>query len=133
MLSGNERANFSSALRSQLNMRRLCVTQHMNEVNISLQAVNRLASETLDRITMFERKLRLWELQLRPKHMTHLQILGTEKPTDTKKCAENIQSLQQEFQTRFEDVDLRKHESIINLFSLSFDVNVETVPVIFRM
>jgi hypothetical protein len=63
MLTGNERVAFSSALRTQLNMWRFrvlhCVTQHMTEVNISLQAVNSLASETLDRITMFERKLRL--------------------------------------------------------------------------
>jgi hypothetical protein len=85
----------------------------MSEVDINLQGVNRLANETLDKIAMFEKKLRLWELQLRSKHMTRFQILRTEKEIRGKNSAS----------TRIPGPFSR---SKINLFSLPFDVNVET-------
>jgi hypothetical protein len=58
--------------------------------------------------------------------MAHFPALRTEKPTDTKKYAEEIQILQQEFSSRFQD--FRKHGVAFSLFSTPFDINVETVP-----
>jgi hypothetical protein len=83
------------------------------------------------KIKAFESKLRLWELQLRSNNMAHFPTLRTEKPTDSKKYAEEIEILQQEFSSRFQD--FRKHEAAFSLFSTQFDVNVETVPDEFQL
>jgi hypothetical protein len=83
------------------------------------------------KIKAFESKLRLWELQLRSNNMAHFPTLRTEKPTKTKKYAEEIQILQQEFSSRFQD--FRKHEAAFSSFSIPFDVNVETVPDEFQL
>jgi hypothetical protein len=63
--------------------------------------------------------------------MAHLPTLRTEKATDTKKYAEEIQILQQEFSSLFQD--FRKLEAAFSLFSTPFDVNVETVPDEFKL
>jgi hypothetical protein len=63
--------------------------------------------------------------------MAHFPTLRKEKPTDTKKYAEEIQIPQQEFSSRFQD--FRKHEAAFSLFSTPSDVNVETVPEEFQL
>jgi hypothetical protein len=61
----------------------------MNWIAICKERTNSFA-----KIKAFESKLRLWELQLRSNIMAHFPTLRTEKPTDTKKYAEEIQILQ---------------------------------------
>jgi hypothetical protein len=63
--------------------------------------------------------------------MAHFPTLRTEKPTVTKKYAEEIQIPQQEFSSRFQD--FRKHEATFSLFSTPSDVNIETVPDEFQL
>jgi hypothetical protein len=63
--------------------------------------------------------------------MAHFPTLRTEKPTDTKKHAEEILILQQEFSSQFQD--FRKHETAFSLFSTPFDVDVETVSDEFQL
>jgi hypothetical protein len=63
--------------------------------------------------------------------MAHFPTLRAEKPTDSRKYAEEIQIPQQEFSSRFQD--FRKHEATFSLFSTPFDVNVETVPDEFQL
>jgi hypothetical protein len=58
--------------------------QYLNELNSNLQGTDQLINEMSAKIKAFESKLRLWELQLRSKNMTHFPTLRTEKPTDTK-------------------------------------------------
>lgn len=94
----------------------------MNELNISIQGMNRIVNEIFGKITAFKRSLRLWELQT----MTQFSIMRTAIPTDAVKYAEHIQLLQLEFNSRFQDIC--KSEAKANIFSTAFGVNVETVP-----
>jgi hypothetical protein len=73
------------------------ITQYLNELNRNLQRMNKLINKMFAKIKAFESKLQLWELQLRSNNMAHFPTLRTEKPTDAKKYAEEIQILQQEF------------------------------------
>jgi hypothetical protein len=54
--------------------------------------------------TAFERKLPSYELQLRWDNMSHFKIPISEKPTDVKKHAEEIQPLEQEINSHFHDI-----------------------------
>jgi hypothetical protein len=63
--------------------------------------------------------------------MARFPTLRTEKPTDTKKYAEEIQIPQQEFSCLFQD--FRKHEAAFSLFSTPFDVNVKAVTDEFQL
>lgn len=56
----------------------------------------------------FENKFGLWELQFTSNNLAYVQPLRTEKPTDAKKCAEEIPILQE-----FE------FEILVNMRSLS--------------
>jgi hypothetical protein len=53
--------------------------------------MNQLTNEMFDKVKAFESKLQLWELQLWSYKMAHFPTLRSEKPTDAKKCAEEIQ------------------------------------------
>jgi hypothetical protein len=64
---------------------RLCITQHVNELNIDLQGANHFASESFDKMTALEKKLRVWEVQMQSNNMTHFPFLRTEKLTHAKK------------------------------------------------
>jgi hypothetical protein len=79
----------------------------------------------------FKKQLLLWDLQLQSDNTEHFPILRTGKPTDAKTQAEEIQLLQQEFNTRFQDI--RKYEGTVNLFSVSCNINVKTVPAEYQM
>jgi hypothetical protein len=51
--------------------------------------------------------------------------------SDAKKCADEIQLLQKEFNSRFQNI--RKCVVTINLFSMPFCVHVENIPAKFQM
>jgi hypothetical protein len=78
------------------------ITQYINEPNINLQGANDLVYVTFDKIMAYERKLRLWELELRSYSITRFPILRTEKLIGAKKYAAEIH-LEQEFNSRFQD------------------------------
>jgi 2'-5' RNA ligase len=83
--------------------------QRMNEHKV--QEANHCISEMCDKVTAFQRKLGLWELQLRSKNVTLFPILGKEKLIDAKKYAEEIQLLQEELNSVFQDIG--KYEAIL--------------------
>jgi hypothetical protein len=99
------------------------ITQYLNELNSNLQGMNQLINKMFAKIKAFESKLQQWELQLRSNNMAHFPTLRTVKSTDTKKYAEEIQILQQEFGSRFQD--FRKREAAVSLFSTPLDANIE--------
>jgi hypothetical protein len=70
----------------------------------------------------------VWDLQLRSNDTIHFPNLRTEK---VENHAEGIKILKQEFSSRFEDV--RKNVATVNLFSVPFNGNIETVPAEFQM
>lgn len=83
------------------------------------------------KIKAFENKLGLWKLQFISNNLAYVQPLRTEKPTGAKKCAEEIPILQQELCFRIRDFG--KHAVAFRLFSVQFDINVETVPDEFQL
>jgi hypothetical protein len=56
----------------------------VNEQNITIQRTNNTMNEMFEKMTVFKRKLWLWELQM-PLAVMCFPFLRTEKPTDTKK------------------------------------------------
>jgi hypothetical protein len=62
--------------------------------------------------------------------MPYFPILRTEYPTDTEKYSEEIRLLQQEINSRFQDIC--KCEAAINLFSMPLDINFQIVPAGFQ-
>lgn len=96
------------------------ITQYLHKLNSNLHGINRLINEIFTKIKASERNLWLWELQLWP---SDFPTLWTKKPTDTRKNAEEIQILQQEFSPWFKD--LQKQEAAFSLFSAEFDINAE--------
>jgi hypothetical protein len=102
------------------------ITQYLNELNSNLQGTHHLTNEMFAEIKAFESKLRLWELQLLSNNMAHFPTLRTEKPTDTKKYAEDIQILQPECSSLFQDFENMRPLSVHHL------TKVETVPANFN-
>jgi hypothetical protein len=60
----------------------------MNELNTKLQGAYRLVNELFDKISMFETKRQLWELQQLSNNRIYFRIPRTEKPTDVKNFLE---------------------------------------------
>jgi hypothetical protein len=87
------------------------MSQHINELNSDLRAGNQLDNEMSGRTTTFKQQLRLCQLQLQSNNTAHFPILKTDKPTDAKTYAEEIQFLQQEFNARFRDI--RKYFNVM--------------------
>lgn len=56
------------------------ITEYMNELNISIQGMNRVVNEIFGKITAFKRSLRLWELQMRSNNDTTSQFWEWEYP-----------------------------------------------------
>jgi hypothetical protein len=88
-------------------------------------------NKMFDSITAFKRNLQLWELQLQLNSMTHFPILRKEMLTAAKKYVEEIQLIQLEFTTCFQDIC--RYEATGNLFSMPFGVNAENVPAKFQV
>jgi hypothetical protein len=111
----------------------LCTDATINtsELNISLQGAKQLVIEISDKIIALERRLRLWEIQLKSNNMTYLPILETEKTTGNKECTKEIRLLQYEFNSCFQYVC--NYDATISLFSMAFDVNAETATVGFQI
>jgi hypothetical protein len=62
-------------------------------INLILRGANHLINEVSDKTRQFERKLRLWEIQLWLNNMMHSPILRKKQSTDAMKYPEVIQLL----------------------------------------
>jgi hypothetical protein len=60
-----------------------------------------LVNEMFNKTTAFAR---MWEMELRSDSVARFPIMRMEKPTEGEKYAEEIQILQQEFSSRFQDI-----------------------------
>jgi hypothetical protein len=87
IVSGSEGEIFSSTLLSRLDVQ-LCILHRHHSTHecteLYLQGTSHHTNEMLDERTAFERKLRLWELQLRSSSMAHFPIQRSKKPFDGK-------------------------------------------------
>jgi hypothetical protein len=79
------------------------ITQNLNELNSNPRGTNQLINEMFAQIKTFDSRLRLWELQLCSNNMARSPNQRTQKPADTKKYAEEIRILQQEFSSAFQN------------------------------
>ena len=98
----------------------------MNNLNKELVGKNKHVFDMFSCITAFERKLRLWEVQIPNRNYSHfpnLQKQETEIKPDNFVSA--IQDLRQELSPRF--VDFRQYANAFKLFGTSCQTNVEEV------
>jgi hypothetical protein len=66
--------------------------QCLKELNSNLERINQLINEMFaKKKRVFDNNLWLWEIQYRSNNVVHFPTLGTEKPTDKRKYAEEIQ------------------------------------------
>ena len=86
-------------------------------------------------IKAFEAKLKLWQKQLRQKVFDRFPCLQSElvdgESDNGAKYADEIVKLQREFNRRFQD--FRSLENGIKMFSMPFNINVQSVPIDVQM
>ena len=99
------------------------IATHMNDLNEELVGKNMNAFDKFGCVTAFERKLRIWEVQIQKGNYSHFPNLETEiKPHY---FVRQIQDLRQEVFSRF--VDFGQYANAFKLFGSPFQTNVEKV------
>ncbi|XP_065654657.1 general transcription factor II-I repeat domain-containing protein 2-like [Hydra vulgaris] len=106
------------------------LTQHYNILNKELQGKDHLIGKMYN-ILAFQLKLTLWEQQLRTGKFTHFPTFGELNPGNTAKFVTCIAELKTRFLKRFADV--KNHADKIQLFTVPFSADMETVPDKFQM
>ena len=111
------------------------ITKHLNDLNTKLQRNGQFASEMYGHIKAFQCKLRLWQFQMQGGNLCHFQTLSLRNSgiyRDKKtKYVEQLQSLMNEFFTRFKDFG--SHEHLFEIFSSPFDTDVTKAPADIQM
>ncbi|XP_076308646.1 general transcription factor II-I repeat domain-containing protein 2-like [Tachypleus tridentatus] len=106
------------------------ITQHLSDLNLKLQGKSQLVNKLFEHICAFEKKLKLFQVQLRRAILTHFTCLATRKlefpNLDCTKYGTSVQKLRDEFANRFPD--FRQTEIRLKLFAQPFDLAVEDSP-----
>jgi hypothetical protein len=102
------------------------ITKHMNELNVALQGKDQHVGLLVSHLKAFEVKLRLWSTQLLTNNLAHFPTLRSVTPPDAMAYSEKINSLREEFGSRFSD--FRRHRPDIAIFASPFQVDVESAP-----
>ena len=79
------------------------MTRHLSELNRKLQGRDQLACDMYDHVCCFERKLRLFHIQLLQGNTAHFELLSSRDTPDCTKYASLVEKLQNEFSSRFCD------------------------------
>ena len=104
------------------------ITQHLNDLNMELQGKSQFIHNMFDQIKAFESKLKIWNKHLLSNNTSHFPYLRKETPSETRKYAQQIQTLITEFESRFKIFRSEKPLLSFNIFSSPFNIDVETVP-----
>lgn len=107
------------------------IVQHLNEMNTKMQGKNQLIHNMFNVIKAFERKLALWQTQLRTGVLVNFPTMRSRNISNFGKYIDLLKNLKEAFNNRFQDA--RKFEKSFELFSVPFHVDVETVPENFQM
>ena len=111
------------------------ITQHLSDLNLNLQRKNQLVNKMFEHICDFEKKLELFQVQLRRATLMHLPCLATSKleflDLDCTKYGAGVEKLRNEFANRFSD--FRQNEIKLTLFAQTFDLEVEDCPDDYQM
>lgn len=104
------------------------VFEMLNELNVKLQGKELLAHEMYKHVKSFQAKLSLFSRQASEGKFTHFSLLGKEKvPANVcSKIRDQLRSLTEEFERRFED--FRQIELKFNLLTSPFSADVDAAP-----
>ena len=102
------------------------ITNHLNILNLKLQAKNQLINVLYNHIYAFEMKLQLWEFQVKERNFVHFPTLRAHQPIDSSCYADSISDLKEQFVCRFADIN--KHLKKFSYFANVFDVDVYDAP-----
>ena len=106
------------------------ITQHLSDLNLRLQGKSQLMNKLFEYICAFEKKLELFQVQLRRATLTHFMGLATRKLEfpylDCTKYRASVQKLRDDFANRFPD--FRQNKIKLKLFSQPFDLAGEDSP-----
>lgn len=100
------------------------VFQHLNQINTELQGRGKTVVELAERLTAFQRKLSLFSADLRPGKMLHFPALRTSGLHITQVMSSFIDSLRNNFATRFSDFSIPTE--VLRFVKDPFSVDVET-------
>ena len=106
------------------------ITQHLSDLNLRLQGKSQLVNKMFEYICAFEKKLELFQVQLRRATLTHFMCLASRKlefpDLDCTKYGASVQKLYDEFANRFSY--FRQNKIKLKLFAQPFDLAVEDSP-----
>ncbi|XP_043917683.1 general transcription factor II-I repeat domain-containing protein 2B-like isoform X2 [Protopterus annectens] len=102
------------------------ITAHLNDLNLRLQGENLLINDMFQTVTAFEVKLKLWHRQIKNNNLIHFETLSEQNHVNTEKYAALINSLSQDFESRFQD--FRKHQQHFSIFATPFSVDINMLP-----
>lgn len=104
------------------------ITQHLNDLNKTLQGTKQVITQMYDSVKAFKCKLTLWAKQLLNGNLAHFSTLasiGTVKQPCLKEYAEKVGKLRDEFDRRFQDFTALEPQFL--LFTNPFAVEVDSV------
>ena len=111
------------------------ITEKLNYPNESSKEKKKLVTNLFAEIKAFEAKPKLWQKQLHQNVFNHFPCLESElvdgESDNGVKYAGEIVKLQREFNHRFQD--FRSLENNIKIFSMLFNIDVESVPIDVQM
>ena len=79
------------------------LTAHLNELNMHLQGENQLISTLFQTITVFQMKLKLWQVQIKANSFMHFNTLTKHSSVNSKKYSALLFALIQELENRCQD------------------------------
>jgi hypothetical protein len=110
------------------------IVEKLNLLNISLQGKDNLIIDSCNYINAFQKKLLLFEFQLKNNNVQHFPLLNelkNSKHIDGIKYAKEIRKLIAAFESRFTNLD--KYKTIFEIYSSPFFTDVNSVPEYLQM
>lgn len=112
------------------------IVEKLNQLNISLQGKDNLIIDTFNHIKAFQKKLLLFESQLKSNNAHHFPLLKEFKKSKCNnyiKYAKEIRKLTAAFESRFSNLELDKYNKIFEIYSSPFHVEIESAPEYLQM
>lgn len=110
------------------------IVEKLNQLNISLKGKDNLIIDSCNYINAFQKKLVLFEFQLKNNNVQHFPLLNelkNSKHIDSIKYAKEIKKLIAAFESRFTNLD--KYKTIFEIYSSPFHTNVNSAPEYLQM
>lgn len=110
------------------------IVEELNQLNISLWGNDNLIIDLFNHINAFQKKLLLFESQLKNNNIQHFPLLNklkNSKHIDYIKYAKEIKKLITVFESRCTNID--KYRKIFEIYSFLFHTDVESAPEYLQM